>query len=231
LTRIENQFQKSTITVSPISTPVPLKPETDKKLKAPIFKPFQVSKTSQKLVQDSKSDFVKAIHKQLEKIESTSSFSKKVKIAPDTPQSSGKIGALDHDQSSIASSSTPLSSSKIGVLDQDQSSIASSDIEAFQEEPEPSPKANKIHWELVLPATCHSPPDLALDNRPSAINQSRFNASSVFEWNIDGMSEYNVLGLLQQMTMAANAYKTQSGTSDKAIAEILIAGFTGQLKG
>ncbi|KAH9725355.1 hypothetical protein KPL70_007848 [Citrus sinensis] len=31
--------------------------------------------------------------------------------------------------------------------------------------------------------------------------------------------------------MAANAYKTQSGTSDKAIAEILIAGFTGQLKG
>ncbi|KAH9659546.1 hypothetical protein KPL70_023886 [Citrus sinensis] len=33
------------------------------------------------------------------------------------------------------------------------------------------------------------------------------------------------------MTMAANAYKTQSGTSDKAIAEILIAGFTGQLKG
>ena len=44
------------------------------------------------------------------------------------------------------------------------------------------------------------------------------------------MSEY-ILGLLQQMTMAANAYKTQSGTSDRAIAEILIAGFTGQLKG
>ena len=45
------------------------------------------------------------------------------------------------------------------------------------------------------------------------------------------MSEYNVLGLLQQMTMAANTYKTQQGTSDKAIAEILISGFTGQLKG
>ena len=45
------------------------------------------------------------------------------------------------------------------------------------------------------------------------------------------MSEYNILGLLQQMTMAANAYKTQQGTSNKAIAEILIAGFTGQLKG
>ncbi|XP_024043001.1 uncharacterized protein LOC112099759 [Citrus clementina] len=31
--------------------------------------------------------------------------------------------------------------------------------------------------------------------------------------------------------MVANAYKTQGGTSDRAIAEILIAGFTGQLKG
>ncbi|KAH9704821.1 hypothetical protein KPL70_011623 [Citrus sinensis] len=107
-------------------------------------------------------------------------------------------------------------------------SIASSNLEAFKHEP--TPKANKIHWELALP-TIKSPPDLAIDNRPSALNQSRFNASSVYEWNIDGMSEYNILGLLQQMTMAANAYKTQSGTSDKAIAEILIAGFTGQLKG
>ena len=68
-------------------------------------------------------------------------------------------------------------------------------------------------------------------NRLSALNQSRFNASSVYEWNIDGMYEYNILGLLQQMIMAANAYKTQSGTCDRAIAEILIAGFTGQLKG
>ncbi|KAH9723718.1 hypothetical protein KPL70_007221 [Citrus sinensis] len=90
--------------------------------------------------------------------------------------------------------------------------------------------SNKIHWELAIP-TSKSPPDLTIDNRPSALNQARYNASSVYEWNIDGISEYNILGVLQQMTMAANAYKTQSGTSDKAIAEILIAGFTGQLKG
>jgi len=29
------------------------------------------------------------------------------------------------------------------------------------------------------------------------------------------------------MTIAANAYKTQTGTPDKAIAELLIAGFSG----
>ncbi|KAH9647741.1 hypothetical protein KPL70_025306 [Citrus sinensis] len=202
LTRIESQFQKSTIAVSSVST----KSDYDKKLKEPIFKPFQVSKTSQKLVQESKSDFAKAIRDQLDRIEASSSSSSKVQIAPDSAQSS-----------------------KIGVLEYDNVSIASSDIEAFKEEP-PTPKANKIHWDLTLP-TVKTPPDLAIDNRPSALNQSRFNASSVYEWNIDGMSEYNILGLLQQMTMAANAYKTQSGTSDRAIAEILIAGFIGQLKG
>ncbi|KAH9658409.1 hypothetical protein KPL70_023487 [Citrus sinensis] len=205
LTRIENQIQKSTITVPSIS-PIPTKSDSDKKLKEPIFKPFQISKTSQKLVQESKSDFAKAIREQLDRIEAASSSPSKVQIAPDTPQSS-KIGVLEKD---------------------DQTSIASSDVEAFQEEP--TPKTNKIHWELALP-TVRTPPDLAIDNRPSALNQSRYNASSVYEWNIDGMSEYNILGLLQQMTMAANAYKTQAGTSDRAISEILIVGFTGQLKG
>ena len=33
------------------------------------------------------------------------------------------------------------------------------------------------------------------------------------------------------MTMAANAYKTQTRTSDKAIVELLMAGFSSQLKG
>ncbi|KAH9727428.1 hypothetical protein KPL70_008677 [Citrus sinensis] len=206
LTRIENQFHQSTISVSHSQKPILSKSDSDKKLKEPIFKPFQVSKTSQKLVHESKSDFAKAIREQLDRIEAASSSSSKVQIALDTPQSS-KIGVLEKD---------------------DQTSIASSDLEAFIDEP--ISKANKIHWELAIP-TSKSPPDLTIDNRPSALNQARYNASSVYEWNIDGMSEYNILGVLQQMTMAANAYKTQSGTSDKAIAEILIAGFTGQLKG
>ena len=33
------------------------------------------------------------------------------------------------------------------------------------------------------------------------------------------------------MTMAANIYKTQTGTPDKAIAKLLITGFSSQLKG
>ena len=177
LSRIESQFQKSTITISPTIS----KSASDKKLKEPIFKPFQVSKDSQKLIQESKTDFAKAIRDQLDRIEASSSSSK-VQIAPDSAQSN-----------------------KIGVLEQDDMSIASSDIEAFKEEP--APKANKIHWELALP-TVKSPLDLAIDNMPSALNQSRFNASSVYEWNIDGMSEYNILGLLQVWPHMCHVFKS-----------------------
>ena len=90
LTRIENQFQKSTVTVSPVTS----KSDSDKKLKEPIFKHFQVLKTSQKLVQESKSDFAKAIREQLDRIEASSSSSSKIQIAPDIAQSS-KIGVLE----------------------------------------------------------------------------------------------------------------------------------------
>ncbi|KAH9781071.1 hypothetical protein KPL71_008326 [Citrus sinensis] len=124
---------------------------------------------------------------------------------------------------------TQYSDGKVKLSFRRSNSTRFSDKESSFKE-EYVPKTNKIHWDLSLPIA-KSPPDLTIDNRPSALNQSRYNASSVYEWNIDGMSEYNILGVLQQMTMAADAYKTQSGTSDKAIAEILIAGFTGQLKG
>jgi hypothetical protein len=45
------------------------------------------------------------------------------------------------------------------------------------------------------------------------------------------MSKYNILNTLQQMTMTNNAYKIQTRTPNKAIAELLIVGFCGQLKG
>ncbi|EYU30427.1 hypothetical protein MIMGU_mgv11b019214mg [Erythranthe guttata] len=44
--------------------------------------------------------------------------------------------------------------------------------------------------------------------------------------NLDNLSQYNILSILQQMKMAANAYKTQYGTLDKTVTELLIAGFS-----
>ena len=44
------------------------------------------------------------------------------------------------------------------------------------------------------------------------------------------MPKYNILNTSQQMTIAANAYKTQTRTSNNAIDELLIAEFSSQLK-
>ncbi|XP_050217639.1 uncharacterized protein LOC126668490 [Mercurialis annua] len=90
----------------------------------------------------------------------------------------------------------------IGVLEKIENT---SDEETFQEE---SPKIEKLH--------CHNPNplsmipsrylELELSNQPNMLVQPRYNVSSVYEWNIDG-------------------------TSDRTVAELFIAGFSGQLKG
>lgn len=61
--------------------------------------------------------------------------------------------------------------------------------------------------------------------------QNRCSANTIYEWNIDGVSDYNIHKILQQMTIMSNVYKIKQGTSDQDSAQILIVGFTGQLKG
>ena len=189
LTKIETHLQTlPLVTHATNNKQTTLKLEGSK-LKTPIFKPFQISKTSQKEL--NKSEFQQAIREQLSKLEGTSSSL----IAPDTPQT-------------------------LHILEQN------SDSENSVHEPI---EINRLHWSN--PITKFSSPDLGIENKPFILNQTKFNASSVYEWNIDGLTEYNILSLLHQMTMTANVYKTQASTSDKAIAELIIAGFSGQLKG
>ena len=66
------------------------------------------------------------------------------------------------------------------------SPIQTSDADAFQD---PSLELNKLIWQ-------HPKTTIALDifisNEPSILNQHKYNASSLYEWNIDEMSEYNI---------------------------------------
>jgi hypothetical protein len=103
--------------------------------------------------------------------------------------------------------------------------VSTSDTDTIQEQPL---QLNRLTWQAPKTTIV---PDISISTEPTVISQNTYNASFFYEWNIDGMSEYNILNTLQQMTMIANAYKTQTGTSDKAIAELLITGFSGQLKG
>ncbi|KAG5080904.1 hypothetical protein JHK86_004969 [Glycine max] len=56
-------------------------------------------------------------------------------------------------------------------------------------------------------------------------------ANNIYEWNIDAQTEYNIMNTLQHMTMVATAYQTSHECSEETIIDILVAGFSGQLKG
>ncbi|GAV58405.1 LOW QUALITY PROTEIN: zf-CCHC domain-containing protein, partial [Cephalotus follicularis] len=60
--------------------------------------------------------------------------------------------------------------------------------------------------------------------------QTSYQSGTIYEWNIDSMNEYHIINKLQEMTMVSNAHKIKNN-SDKTVANILIAGFTGQIKG
>lgn len=74
-----------------------------------------------------------------------------------------------------------------------------------------------------------SAPDLVLEES-SQIQQRKYNVNSIFEWNIDGISDYNIITVLQQMTMVSNTYRTKHNSTNQVIAQLLVAGFTGSLK-
>ncbi|ESQ29478.1 hypothetical protein EUTSA_v10024098mg, partial [Eutrema salsugineum] len=116
---------------------------------------------------------------------------------------------------------TPTSKAQINTLANESYSSETSEQNS-------TPEINRLGRENHQDHQIISAPDLG---QIQTIEQSRFNSSSVYDWNIDGISEYNILNFLQKMTMAANAYRTQVGNEDRTVAELLIAGFSGQLKG
>ena len=72
-------------------------------------------------------------------------------------------------------------------------------------------------------------PDLLLEEKDS--NFKSFSANNVYEWNIDGQNEYSITKILQNLTMVATAYETSNNCPETVIVEILVAGFSDQLKG
>ncbi|KAL4652134.1 hypothetical protein ACB092_01G210900 [Castanea dentata] len=73
-----------------------------------------------------------------------------------------------------------------------------------------------------------TPPDLQFEERHTFVNSS-YSPDLIYEWNIDGMSEYEIINLLHVMTMLTNVYKNH-GKRDHLIAHLIVTGFTGQLK-
>ncbi|XP_028059089.1 uncharacterized protein LOC114262873 [Camellia sinensis] len=60
--------------------------------------------------------------------------------------------------------------------------------------------------------------------------QRHYTSTAIYEWNIDGLSEYQLYELLHHMLMFATVCK-QNHNTDHQVARMLVSGFTGSLKG
>ncbi|KAK9988922.1 hypothetical protein SO802_029161 [Lithocarpus litseifolius] len=59
-------------------------------------------------------------------------------------------------------------------------------------------------------------------------NQFSISSSKLYEWNIDGLSELEILNKIQHMSMVANNYLNENRTHLEAI-ELMVLGFTRKL--
>ena len=55
-----------------------------------------------------------------------------------------------------------------------------------------------------------------------------YNDTFIYEWNIDGLSEHEIINILRQMTMVATAYLTDN--DDHNASQLIIYGFSGTLR-
>ncbi|KAG5235319.1 CTV protein [Salix suchowensis] len=172
LTCVEKHLQRaSTSTTGTTIT----KPSEEPKLKNPVFKPFQVTKTSLLQIRENQTDFLKQIQSQLQNLDGPSL------TVQETPQVS-------------------TSETNVNTLQNNPEQSSSDEENAFQSS---WPEINRLTWQ---PPKTTLAPDITISSEPNILNQHKYNASSLYEWNIDGMSEYNILNTLQQMTIYIYIY-------------------------
>ncbi|QHO27126.1 Movement protein [Arachis hypogaea] len=146
---------------------------------------------------------------------------------PETPTNSGESTSRLQTRSSKAINALGLESNESCSEQSDDSGKSSLKIS-------PILTNSLTKWKgLTKPSTYGynrvSAPDLALEERE--LGFVSFNANNVYEWNIDGKTEYNIMSMLQHMTMVGTAYQAAHETSEEAIANVIVFGFSGQLKG
>ena len=61
--------------------------------------------------------------------------------------------------------------------------------------------------------------------------QASYTSGTIYEQNINGMTEYNILTKLQEITVVNTTYTLNNRLLDHVVAQTLIVGFTSQLNG
>ena len=109
------------------------------------------------------------------------------------------------------------------------STVSKNPIEILHNSEEEEEQINKLktwHQRSKIFYQRLTPPDLQFEERQP--QQNHYNNHEIYSWNIDGLSEYEILVVLRQMQMAATAYLTAS--DDWNAVQLLLTGFTGTLK-
>ncbi|QHO27124.1 polyprotein [Arachis hypogaea] len=177
---------------------------TSKSIEKPLFKPFKISS---KANQSLKTSILKQQSSDSEVIQKIDQLLNRFTTIPETPTNSGESTSRIQTRSAKAINALGLESNESCSEQSDDSGKSSLKIS-------PILTNSLTKWKgLTKPSTYGynrvSAPDLALEERE--LGFVSFNANNVYDWNIDGKTEYNIMSMLQHMTMVVGLKWNPSG--------------------
>ncbi|KAH1210070.1 polyprotein [Glycine max] len=197
-------------------------PSVPIEIEKPLFKPFKVSEKAKRKIRElrktkSLTEGVGDNHSEL-----LNKIGSLLKVIPDTPQASENTSKM------VTRSTSKL----INVINEDSDQNSDNTTEIGSVSKKSINPINSKNWRTPSKLYYQRPtaPDLLLEERGEN-NFKSFSANNIYEWNIDAQTEYNIMNTLQHMTMVATTYQTSHECSEETIIDILVAGFSGQLKG
>ncbi|KAK2424968.1 hypothetical protein QL285_035270 [Trifolium repens] len=131
-----------------------------------------------------------------------------------------RLSVIDKDNS-LSESDEPVN---LKDVDQLAAMFANQDInETVNINPVYAPRALDKHYYKRL-----SPQDLLFEETETF--QNSYSGKSIYEWNIDGLNDKQIIDIIHRMIMYSTVCK-QQGNSDSSIASFITTGFVGQLRG
>ncbi|KAL0008661.1 hypothetical protein SO802_010163 [Lithocarpus litseifolius] len=142
-----------------------------------------------------------------------------LKKEPVTPSPSKGPQLTTLDVCTASSSSSKASSKSDKEIEHIESQFRSLEVKKLHH---PNPISLTKNW---YPRP--TPPDLQYEER-NVSNQFTVTSGKLYKWNIDGLSEHEILNKIQHLTMVANNYLDEGRPHTEAI-ELIVLGFTGKL--
>ncbi|MCH96737.1 hypothetical protein A2U01_0017726, partial [Trifolium medium] len=131
---------------------------------------------------------------------------------------------------------------RLNVISQDNDSSNSdiSDTENIDELVKMFANTNTDNTEVMInPVYASKPVEKYYYKRPSPQDllfeekepyQNSYSGKTIYEWNIDGLNDKQIIDLVHRMLMYSTVCK-QQGNTDSGIASFIVTGFIGQLRG